>query len=59
MAKVNGSQILPLYQKLFSVKAKDLRSQNAQVLAAVDLIRTNTGGVESGPGTAAAIGRTC
>ena len=43
-AEVNGSQILPLYQKLFSVEAKDFTSENAEVLAAVDLIRAHTGG---------------
>jgi hypothetical protein len=43
-AEVNGSEIVPLYQKLFSVEAKDFTSENAEVLAAVDLIRTNTRG---------------
>ena len=43
-AEVNGSQILPLYQKLFSVEAKDFTSENAEVLAALDLIRAHTGG---------------
>jgi hypothetical protein len=43
-AEVNGSQILPLYQKLFSVEAKDFTSENAEVLAAVDLIGAHTRG---------------
>jgi hypothetical protein len=43
-AEVNGSEIVPLYQKLFSVEAKEFRSENAEILAAVDLIRTHTQG---------------
>ncbi len=43
-AEINGSEIVPLYQKLFSVEAKDFTSENAEVLAAVDLIRTHTQG---------------
>jgi hypothetical protein len=43
-AEVNGSEIVPLYQKLYSVEAKDFTSENAEVLAAVDLIRTHTQG---------------
>jgi hypothetical protein len=43
-AEVNGSEIVPLYQKLFSVEAEDFTSENAEVLAAVDLIRTHTQG---------------
>jgi hypothetical protein len=43
-AEVNGSQILPLYQKLFSAEAKDFTSENAEVLAAVDLIGAQTRG---------------
>jgi Transposase DDE domain len=43
-AEVNGSEIVPLYQKLFSVEAQDFTSENAEVLAAVDLIRTHTQG---------------
>jgi hypothetical protein len=41
-AEVNGSEIVPLYQKLFSVEAKDFTSENAEMLAAVDLIRAHT-----------------
>ena len=43
-AEVSGSEIVPLYQKLFSAEAKDFTSENAEVLAAVDLIRTHTQG---------------
>jgi Transposase DDE domain len=43
-AEAQGSEIVPLYQKLFSVEAKDFTSENAEVLAAVDLIRTHTQG---------------
>jgi len=43
-AEVNGSEIVPLYQKLFSVEAQDFTSENAEVLAAVDRIRAHTQG---------------
>jgi hypothetical protein len=43
-AEANGSEIVPLYQKLFSVEAKDFTSENAEVLAAVDLVRAHTQG---------------
>jgi hypothetical protein len=43
-AEVNGSEIVPLYQKLFSAEAKDFTSENAEVLSAVDLIRAHTQG---------------
>jgi Transposase DDE domain len=43
-AEVNGTEIVPLYQKLFSVEAKEFTSENAEVLAAVDLIRGHTQG---------------
>jgi len=43
-AEVNGSEIVPLYQKLYSAEAKDFRSENDEVLAAVDLIRGHTQG---------------
>jgi hypothetical protein len=43
-AEVNGSEIVPLYQKLFSVEAQDFTSENAEVLAAIDLVRTHTQG---------------
>lgn len=43
-AEVNGNEIVPLYQKLFSAEAEDFTSENAEILAAVDLIRTQTQG---------------
>ena len=43
-AEVNSSEIVPLYQKLFSVEAKDFTSENAEILQAVDLIRAQTRG---------------
>jgi hypothetical protein len=43
-AEVNGSEIVPLYQKRYSAEAKDFTSENAEVLAAVDLVRTHTQG---------------
>jgi len=43
-AEVNSSEIVPLYQKLFSTEAKEFRSENAEILAAVDLIRQHTSG---------------
>jgi hypothetical protein len=43
-AEVRGSEITPLSQKLFSAQAKDFVSENAEILAAVDQVRTHTGG---------------
>src|SRR6266478_7050301 len=43
-AEVNGSEIVPLYQKLYSAEAKEFTSENAQVLAGIDLVRTYTQG---------------
>jgi len=43
-AEVNGNEIVPLYQKLYSAEAKDFRSENDEVLTAVDLIRSHTQG---------------
>lgn len=43
-AEVNGSEIVPLYQKLFSVEAQDFRSENAEILTAIDLVRKHTEG---------------
>lgn len=43
-AEGNGSEIVPLYQKLYSAEAKDFRSENDEILAAVDLIRSHTQG---------------
>jgi hypothetical protein len=41
---VNGSEIVPLYQKLYSAEAPEFTSENAEVLAGVDLVRTHTQG---------------
>ena len=35
-AEVHGSEIVPVCQKLFSTKAKEFRSENAEILAVVD-----------------------
>lgn len=43
-AEVNGSEIVPMYQKLYSAEAKDFVSENAEVLAGVDLVREHTRG---------------
>jgi hypothetical protein len=43
-AEVNGSEITPLYQKLYSAEAQDFRSENGEVLAAIDLVRSHTRG---------------
>lgn len=43
-AEVNGSEITPLHQKLYSAEAEDFRSENEEMLAAIDLIRSHTRG---------------
>ena len=43
-AEVNGSEIVPLYQKLYSAEAKEFISENAEVLAGVDLARAHLEG---------------
>jgi len=43
-AEVEGSEITPLYQKLFSAQAKDFVSENAEILEGVDRIRAHTQG---------------
>jgi len=43
-AEVQGSEIVPLYQKLYSTRASDFRGENAEVLSAIDLVRGSTGG---------------
>jgi hypothetical protein len=43
-AEVNGSEIVPLYQKLYSAEAKEFTSENAEVLAGVDLVRAHLEG---------------
>jgi hypothetical protein len=43
-AGVEGSEITPLYQKLFSARAQDFVSENAEILAGVDRLRAHTAG---------------
>ncbi len=43
-ADVNGTEIVPLYQKLYSAEAAEFTSENAEILAAIDLVRTQTQG---------------
>jgi hypothetical protein len=43
-AEAHGSEIVPLYQRLFSAEAPDSSSENTEILAAVDLVREHTQG---------------
>jgi hypothetical protein len=43
-AEVNGSEIVPLYQKLYSAEAQEFSSENSELLAGVDLVRAHTHG---------------
>jgi hypothetical protein len=43
-ADVNGSEITPLYQHLYSVKAEKFESENAEILSGIDQIRKHTQG---------------
>ena len=43
-AGVEGSEITPLYQKLFSAQAQDFVSENAEILEGADRIRAHSGG---------------
>lgn len=43
-AEVHSSEIVPLYQKLYSVEADDFTSENAEILTAIDLVRAHTQG---------------
>jgi Transposase DDE domain len=43
-AEINGSEIVPLYQKMYSAEAQEFLSENAEVLAGVDLVRAYTQG---------------
>ena len=43
-AEVNGREVVPMYQKLYSVEAKEFLSENAELLAGVDLVRAHTQG---------------
>jgi hypothetical protein len=43
-AEVDGNDVLPLYQKLYSHEADDFQGENEQILSAVDLVRASTAG---------------
>jgi hypothetical protein len=43
-AEMNGSEIVPLYQKMYSAEAEEFVSENAEVLAGIDLVRSHTQG---------------
>jgi hypothetical protein len=43
-AEMKGSEIVPLYQKMYSAEAKEFVSENAEVLAGIDLVRSHTQG---------------
>lgn len=43
-AEVEGNEITPLGQKLFSARAKEFVSENAEILSSVDQIRAHTRG---------------
>jgi len=42
-AEVQGSEIVPLYQKLYSTEAPDFQGENAELLGAVDWVGTFAG----------------
>jgi hypothetical protein len=42
-AEVHGSEIVPLFQKLYSTKADDFHGENAELLGAVDWVGTFAG----------------
>jgi len=43
-AEVHGSELTPLYQQLFSVRAQDFVSENDELLSAIDQLRAQTCG---------------
>ncbi len=43
-AAVNGSEIVPLYQKLYSAESQEFTSENVELLAGIDLVRAHTQG---------------
>jgi hypothetical protein len=43
-AEVNGSEIVPLHQKLYSAEAPEFQSENAEILASIDRVRKHTQG---------------
>jgi len=50
-AEMNGSEIVPLYQKMYSAEAKEFVSENAEVLAGIDLVRSHTRARDLGCGS--------
>ena len=43
-ADIHGSELTPLYQQLFSVRAQDFLSENDELLSAIDQLRAHTQG---------------
>lgn len=43
-AEVNGSEITPLHQHLYSVKAEQFESENAEILSSIDQVRKHAEG---------------
>ncbi len=43
-AEVNGGEIVPLYQKLYSAEAEEFISENAEILAGIEVVRAHTQG---------------
>jgi hypothetical protein len=43
-AEIHGSEIVPVYQKLFSAEAEDFCSENAEILAVVDAVADHLAG---------------
>ena len=43
-AEVHGSELTPLCQQLFSVRAQDFVSENDELLSAIDQLRAQTRG---------------
>jgi hypothetical protein len=43
-ARRNSAQVLPLYQELYSQKAPDFDSENEEILKAIELVGSRTGG---------------
>lgn len=43
-AEVQGSELTPLYQQLFSVRAQDFVSESNELLSAIEQLRTHTNG---------------
>jgi hypothetical protein len=48
-ADVKSNEIAPLYLRLYSAEGKEFRSENAEILAAVDLVRSHTRASSTSP----------